>query len=338
MVWDITIKDMTLALLDNVLDSRAWAFQESFLAPRTLYFTADQLLWECISMSACETFPGSFNTGAVNIPAIKTRIWDLEKTDPDQKWAMIISDYSGKSVTFPKDQLIAVSGIARLFATKFRTTYLAGMWKENLVPQLAWFALEPSGADTRDSMPSWTWASVNTRVSTSRFIVFQEYFPLVAVLEATTVVVDDDFDDVKEGTIRMRCRLPFIAGIVEELDIQWFSIRLGLYSPAFKLCLYPDRTRYSIGQELYLLPLLRGITPDLDLQLGTRYKLICGLVVEPAQPGSYRRTGYFVILGDTEIEWVLKAQKVASYEDPGFIGEASGSDEEGQKMCIITLK
>jgi hypothetical protein len=46
----------------------------------------------------------------------------------------------------------------------------------------------------------------------------------------------------------------------------------------------------------------------------------------------------FTTWGDTEIEGVLKAQKGASYEDPNFIEEASGSDEEGQKMCIITLK
>jgi hypothetical protein len=45
-----------------------------------------------------------------------------------------------------------------------------------------------------------------------------------------------------------------------------------------------------------------------------------------------------VAWGATEIEWILKTQKIASYKDEDFIGEASGTDEEDQKMCIITLK
>jgi hypothetical protein len=153
-------------------------------------------------------------------------------------------------------------------------------------------------------------------VGMSRKVIFKEYVPLVSILEATTVVVGDDFGDVKEGTIRMRCRLPFIAGVVEEHDNTWFIIRLGLYGPAFNFSLCPDRTRYSVGQELYFLPLFRGIVPDSDLQLRKygrqRDKLICGLVIELVQPGSFRRTGLFMTWGDTEIEGVLKTQKGAS--------------------------
>jgi hypothetical protein len=293
-------------------------------------------------MTACETFPYSFDTQTVTSPAIKIAIWDHPKTTLNRKWAAIVSDYSGKGVTFRKDRLVAVSGVARLFATKFRTTYLAGMWKEDLVPQLAWFASEPSGTDIQNSMPSWTWASVNTGVLTFIPIICKECFPLISVLEATTVVVDDQFGDVKEGTIRLRCRLPFIAGVVEEHDISAFSLRLGLQSPAFRFFLFPDRTQYSVGQELYFLPLLHGLSHGNDLALSKygspRNQGICGLIIKLAQPGSYRRTGLFMAWGATKNEWVLKTQKVASYEDKDFIGEASGTDEEGQKMCIITLK
>jgi hypothetical protein len=195
-----------------------------------------------MSMSSCEIFPDSFDTGTVSSSAVKIALWDHPNATLDEKWAAIISDYSGKCVTFRKDKLVALSGVARLLATKFRTTYVAGMWKEDLVAQLAWFAMEPSGTDIQDSMPSWTWPFVNMPVEMSRKVIFKEYVPLVSILEATIVVVGDDFGDVKEGTIRMTCRLPFIAGVVEEHENRWFIIRLGLYGPAFNFSLCPERT------------------------------------------------------------------------------------------------
>jgi hypothetical protein len=54
----------------NALNSRAWVYQESFLAPRTLSFTAHELFWECISSMTCETFPDSYNYGAVTRPSV----------------------------------------------------------------------------------------------------------------------------------------------------------------------------------------------------------------------------------------------------------------------------
>jgi hypothetical protein len=68
--------------------------------------------------------------------------------------------------TLRKDKLVAVSGVARLFAAKFGTTYLAGMWKEDLAIQLAWQADEPSGIDIGGCMPSGPWAALDSSTST----------------------------------------------------------------------------------------------------------------------------------------------------------------------------
>lgn len=49
------------------LAKRAWFLQERFLAPRTLYFGASQVYWECSGLVACESFPfGMENTVAGN--------------------------------------------------------------------------------------------------------------------------------------------------------------------------------------------------------------------------------------------------------------------------------
>jgi hypothetical protein len=327
-VWDITFENLTLLLWDNVLDSRAWAFQETFLAPRTLYFTAHQLLWECISARACETFPASYEDGTITRPAGRIAIWDNPTSSLTHKWESIVTAYSGKKVTFREDKLIALSGIARLFAAKFGVTYLAGMWKEDLVFQLAWWTDDPSSVDTRDSTPSWSWAAVDTKVGTHANFAVKNVSPLVSVLEAATIVVDDDFGEVKGGRISMRCPLPFIVKIVEKKATPTF--RVQLCDLVFLLFLFPDRASYSVGQELHFLLFLRGNYLD-------GKEITYGLVIEPVEARSYRRTGCFVVVDNTGIHSSLREQNRATYEDEFLNGEVLESDEDGKKMCTITL-
>jgi hypothetical protein len=329
-IWDITVKSITLKFMENVLDTRGWIFQERFLAPRTLYFTPHQLYWECVTGKACETFPNSYHDALSTLPAIKFVNWNRQDLTVARRWGGTATEYSGKTTTFPRDRLMAISGIARLFATKFGTTYLAGLWKEDLIVQLAWLAFKPSNIEVRGSIPSWSWASVDTETMYPFLLNRKEPSPLVSILEATTTVVDDEFGDVQGGTIRIRCRLPFIAVTVKQHGLFWFSVQL--HGQACLFALYSDRTRYCVGQEqeLYFLPLTWGFDEDNGVGL-------CGLVIDPIQPGSYRRTGLFMVVGENRIQAVLEAHKYASYEDKLFIGEPLGLDEEGQKMCIITL-
>ncbi|PMD48866.1 HET-domain-containing protein, partial [Hyaloscypha variabilis F] len=160
-VWDITIEDMTSLFHNEVLKTRAWAFQESLLAPKTISFTNRQLVWECISTRACETFPNSYDVGTVTYPAIRIEYWDNPRRSISMKWSSLLMDYTEKKVTFDKDKLVALSGVARLFAAKFGTTYVAGLWKEGLVTQLVWRVSDEPDTSVRNSMPSWSWAAIN---------------------------------------------------------------------------------------------------------------------------------------------------------------------------------
>jgi hypothetical protein len=326
----------------NVLSSRAWVFQEYFLAPRTLHFTAHQLVWDCRSSRTCETFPGGFNSGYPTLTALKTSIMlngPNINDDIADKWGQVVAGYSGGSVIFRKDKVVALSGVARLFAERFGTTYLAGMWKEDLVKQLTWHTSTPSAIEIRGPIPSWSWASIDTRVNyLERDEIKPNFRPLVSILEATTVVSNDDFGDVKGGTIRMRCHLPIVATLMEQTapaPPAIFRVDSGSAHMAHVM-LWHDTTRYSVGDELCFVALLDA----------TRWKgcltgnedIICGLVIEPVQPTSYRRTGYFEIVdyyGD--FEEFEAAEDEATSESKYFIGESLGSDEDGREMCIITL-
>lgn len=44
-------------VLTSPLARRGWVLQEQVLAPRTIYFGQDQLLWSCPSTAMCETYP-----------------------------------------------------------------------------------------------------------------------------------------------------------------------------------------------------------------------------------------------------------------------------------------
>jgi hypothetical protein len=86
-------------------------------------------------------------------------------------------------------------------------------------------------------------------------------------------------------------------------------------------------------EELYLLPMICSAHPG-----NPNIVFVTGLIVVPIDLASYCRTGLFIApTGDGNVEELLAAQRKATYEDKHFVGEAAGVDEDGQKMCIITL-
>jgi hypothetical protein len=139
------------------LSSRAWAFQERYLAHRTLHFTADDVFWECRDHIACETFPDGFPMSTIH--------WSHQFPSREDvtSWCRTISIYSKADLTYPSDKLIAISGVARDFQERFPDQYLGGLWAQNLERQLCWAVQQrdrtPEPKSTVLGAPSWSWAS-----------------------------------------------------------------------------------------------------------------------------------------------------------------------------------
>ncbi|KAL5327809.1 hypothetical protein ACEPPN_005514 [Leptodophora sp. 'Broadleaf-Isolate-01'] len=75
--------------------------------------------------------------------------------------------YSRKDVTFEKDKLFAISGLANLFGHQMGTEYFAGPWKIALISDLLWEVNANKYARDRPltyRAPSWSWASVECPV------------------------------------------------------------------------------------------------------------------------------------------------------------------------------
>ncbi|KAH7397108.1 heterokaryon incompatibility protein-domain-containing protein, partial [Pyrenochaeta sp. MPI-SDFR-AT-0127] len=119
---------------DSPLAKRGWTFQEHRLPRRTLYYTAEQLFWECQHCRRSEdNFPIQQNLG-------KHPILDTKRLTSDgvaTLWYLgVVEDYSRRALTFSKDRLVAVSALAK--ATYFRRPqpYIAGLWRDSMMDGL----------------------------------------------------------------------------------------------------------------------------------------------------------------------------------------------------------
>ena len=92
---------------------------------------------------------------------------DLTADDINRAWHAIVQGYTSKNLTYEKDRLPALSGLARRFCQmKTVTDYLAGLWRDNLALDLLWFIPENGQTEVINiGLPSWSWASVNEGVA-----------------------------------------------------------------------------------------------------------------------------------------------------------------------------
>ncbi|KAI1101835.1 heterokaryon incompatibility protein-domain-containing protein, partial [Jackrogersella minutella] len=85
-----------------------------------------------------------------------------------QDWTNIVDRYSSCALSHRTDKLVAILGIASRIqdVLKGMDTYVAGLWRSQLPWQLLWTV--PYGVEYKshsyDIGPSWSWASLNTRV------------------------------------------------------------------------------------------------------------------------------------------------------------------------------
>ena len=157
-------------LEESELGSRAWASQERILAPRIIYYAAEQIFWECRDDRRAEStiqmlrdtyqsynkryhdrlrtdYSNAYNyTEYLNSKAATTTE-DEESSDDDEMtirpegWFWAIQGYSRRHLTNPTDKLPALSGLAQNVFHPRRATgghYLAGLWSNDIVRQLLW--------------------------------------------------------------------------------------------------------------------------------------------------------------------------------------------------------
>ncbi|KAI4607883.1 hypothetical protein J4E83_009427 [Alternaria metachromatica] len=174
------------------LATRAWVFQESFLARRILYATPSELAWQCSQHERCECRKKA-NENTVRSVAedenffnLRTlgqllRVEDSRANDQPnfnhaKLWAEIVARYSEKRLTKWTDRLAAIQGVVgalqQAMPDKFKEAdYLFGLWEPQLEKWLLW--LRPHRKQPGDSeavatlkkmAPSWSWMTTIGKV------------------------------------------------------------------------------------------------------------------------------------------------------------------------------
>lgn len=193
---------MSWATLKRIgpLYSRAWCFQETFLAKRALHFTPGAIIFECKTHQRSES---------QSPPYISTIEGTFGTVTEEEKWEYIVKSYSSLSLTYNKDKLPAISGIATLVGSKKKDQYLAGLWQSSLLKSLLWHPINGASTSVLTSAsyiaPSWSWASINRGIAWNPI---REPKFLATILEARCVTAGQSpYGEVSAGRIVLQGRL-----------------------------------------------------------------------------------------------------------------------------------
>jgi hypothetical protein len=87
-------------------------------------------------------------------------------------WYDIVEEYSRRALSNSNDRLAALQGLAAKFEGCIDAAYLFGLWSNDLHRGLLWSVSEELKADQvlklSESIPSWSWMSIEARISISR--------------------------------------------------------------------------------------------------------------------------------------------------------------------------
>jgi hypothetical protein len=151
------------------------------------------------------------------------------------RWSRIVEEYSALKLTFMKDQLPAMAGIAKQFArTVPGSTWASGMWSAFLVEGLAWAVKDyppphrhPDAKRTKS--PSWSWIAPMARVTYP-----SGWFAPESATVPTVVGTDfaqegiDPFMDVTLGSITLKGHLCEVRVRDLTTDGDYMPVRRGV--------------------------------------------------------------------------------------------------------------
>jgi hypothetical protein len=278
---------------DTPLGSRGWALQERLMAPRTLYFHYEELVWECQACLACECramqrsrIMSEFTNPYFELEIVfctKSNVHLDKNSTRDtvlREWLRLVTVYSTLKLSKRSDVLPALSGLARHFSElKPLGVYADGIWSCDLTRSLVWEKKRQNNNSHKarlhtstlydEGMPSWSWVSIISGLLEEQFQVSYE-----AVL-IRGFIQDDHFDVAPEGSW---------GSSIQDSYVNAFSLPSGKRIRVSGLVI---TTKYyglrGIGPRPALLfkapgafPILTEFSPDADLRLPGPYQTFEG--------------------------------------------------------------
>ncbi|KAE8446219.1 hypothetical protein EG329_012444 [Mollisiaceae sp. DMI_Dod_QoI] len=297
------------------LAARGWTLQERLLSRRTIHYTSWELVWECQQDRQCQC-------GRLSTLKARTIMQNFHHSfhskfrnqtkDLILLWMDIASDYSRRSLTYEKDQLVAINGLAKYFQENGMQGYIAGNWTASINPMLLWFVDPSVGPNIRRSdeyiVPSWSWASSKSTLRFfGRFDVFEQNRYVARICSATPLAAAENASGQLIGgelcvigrTIMLR-----LGHIPEEEQsstlLNWYLV----CERSSTICYaYPDyrsefETMFNRGE--HVTGLLWSVMYDPALALKDIQSPVSSYILilkhDPQHPNHYRRVGIAILM------------------------------------------
>lgn len=209
--------------------ARAWALQERLLSRRVVFFTASEMLWQCLEGFRCEcgdmdsfsavlprmhqasaaykgTRPPDWDSEGASVGRIQHTLAQLARgrcsaQQARDVWPEVVRQYANLTLTRESDRPYGIAGIARRIQEATGDTYLAGLWREDLPRGLLWVGLPLWSTKTRRRLgiPSWSWLSRDTPEARGRAWMMHKCHDNFRADPRLRVVVEGTFCLKKEG-------------------------------------------------------------------------------------------------------------------------------------------
>ena len=217
-----------ITLPNEPLSNRAWGLQERVLSHRVLLYSTKQMFYECnkgyrgedglflderhecVHQRMESDTPDAISKNCGRLELNERPVCNILKGWYDLMWL-----YGPKKLSYATDKLPAISGIASIFSERTGEKYLAGLWRGQLVRDLAWQSLDYRRVSEYRA-PSWSWASGDGIPAMRQR---DEYDELAMILDATvTLKGENPFGEVTDGRIKLRAPIEQLYLILDDWD------------------------------------------------------------------------------------------------------------------------
>jgi hypothetical protein len=124
-----------------------------------------------------------------------------------QQWKFLVSQYARRALTFGKDKLPALSGLAEKMSEKISDDCFASPWKSSLAANLCWCIPSESvilAAPCNYQAPSFSWASIDGQVEYP--YRWKRKLYQAEILDTTcSLKSQNPFGEVLESSITIKC-------------------------------------------------------------------------------------------------------------------------------------
>ena len=282
----------------NPTSRRGWIFQEDVLSVRELQFQSMSIRWVC--GEKVHNFTSSMRNYTPELKSVIPAPWTLPTkasySEIEEWWQSLVMAYSSREFTFWGDRLPALSGIITYLKPMLgkHNTYLAGLWKDSMIQQLAWMrnpgyplkTVQPVPTK-RLAGPTWSWISISSIVSIPPNNPVLPN-PSSAILVSCTIELMNSatpFGNVKEGILVLEaCVAP---GPREEIRSE-ISGKINIHWDC------EENSQNPAGGDLMDIWL---VLDHKDMTQGSR---IYALILRPIGDGRFRRVAAAVVQQDIE--------------------------------------